>query len=135
MCIFCSVIERKVPASMVLESADCVAFLDISPINPGHTLVVPRRHVAAFTQLSAEEAGGLAMAVQRIATSLKERLPGCVGVTLSLADGEGAGQDVPHAHFHVIPRYSGDGFGWRRSGQRAGRGELEVMAAQVRLRL
>ena len=132
-CTFCSIIEGKTPASIVLNSADCVAFLDISPINPGHTIVVPRCHVVAFTQLSAQETGNLAIAVQRIAISLKERLPGCVGITLSLADGEGAGQDVPHVHFHVIPRYSGDDFGWRRFGQPAGRGELDAIAAQVQM--
>jgi diadenosine tetraphosphate (Ap4A) HIT family hydrolase len=132
-CAFCSIIEGKTPASMVLDSGDIVAFLDISPINPGHTLVVPRRHVAAFTQLSAPETASLALAVQHIATCLKQRLPGCLGITLSLADGENAGQEVPHVHFHVIPRYSADAFGWRRFGQPTGRGELEAIAAQVRI--
>jgi diadenosine tetraphosphate (Ap4A) HIT family hydrolase len=132
-CTFCSIIESKIPASIVLDTAESVAFLDTSPINPGHTIVVPRRHVVAFTQLSTQEAGRLAIAVQRIAASLKERLPGCVGITLSLADGEGAGQEVPHVHFHVIPRYPEDGFGWRRLGQPADRGELDAIAAQVRV--
>ncbi len=132
-CIFCSIIEGEIPASVVLDSADIVAFLDASPINTGYTIVVPRRHVAAFTQLNPAETGSLATAVQRIATSLKERLPGCVGITLSLADGEDAGQEVPHVHFHVIPRYAADGFGWRRFGQPAGRVELDAVAAQLRI--
>jgi histidine triad (HIT) family protein len=88
--------------------------------------------VSAFTQLEIEEVSSLTMAVQQVAASLKLRLPNCVGVTLSLADGEGAGQEVPHAHFHVIPRYQDDGFGWRRFGQLADRENLESLAALVR---
>jgi diadenosine tetraphosphate (Ap4A) HIT family hydrolase len=132
-CRFCSIADGAETASVVLSTEGVVAFLDVSPVNPGHTLVVPRRHVSAFTQLNAAEVGSLALAVQRVAIALKERLSGCVGVTLSLADGEGAGQEVPHVHFHVIPRYRSDDFGWRRFGQRTDRGSLDSLAAKVRI--
>lgn len=131
-CRFCSIVEGKEPASVVLSTEGELAFFDVSPVNPGHTLVVPRRHVKEFTQLDAQELSGLALAVQRVAAILKKRLPSCVGVTLSLAEGEGAGQEVPHVHFHVIPRYQSDGFGWRRFGQRSSRGNLDSLAAVVR---
>lgn len=118
---------------MVLSTEGELAFLDVSPVNPGHTLVVSRRHVSAFTELTIGEVSGLALAAQRVATRLKEKLTGCVGVTVSLADGEGAGQEVPHVHFHVIPRYRSDDFGWRRFGQRVDRDRLDSLAAKVRI--
>jgi diadenosine tetraphosphate (Ap4A) HIT family hydrolase len=134
-CRFCSIVQGAETASVVLSTEGEIAFLDVSPINPGHTLVVPRRHVSAFTELTAEEVCRLAVAAQRVATVLNERLNGCVGVTLSLADGEGAGQEVPHVHFHVIPRYASDNFGWRRFGLKTDRDRLDSLAAKVRIAL
>jgi diadenosine tetraphosphate (Ap4A) HIT family hydrolase len=72
---------------------------------------------------------------QRVASCLKTALPDCEGITLSLADGEVAGQEVPHTHFHVIPRHANDLFGWRRLGQRAERSDLESTAARLREQL
>jgi histidine triad (HIT) family protein len=131
-CRFCSIVQCAATASVVLSTEGEIAFLDVSPVNPGHTLVVPRRHVTTYTELTADETSSLALAVQRVATALKARLAGCVGITLSLADGEGAGQEVPHVHFHVIPRYKADDFGWRRFGQRTDRDELNLLANRVR---
>jgi histidine triad (HIT) family protein len=132
-CRFCSIIESTETASVVLNTEGEVAFLDVSPVNPGHTLVVPRRHVRAFTELTANETSSLAIAVQRVAIALKERLAGCVGITLSLADGEDAGQEVPHVHFHVIPRYKSDDFGWRRFGSRTDRDDLNSLVNKLRI--
>lgn len=130
-CCFCSIIEGIGPASILLSAESELAFLDISQVNPGHTLVVPRRHVESLTQLSREEVCSLTLAVQHIAALLKSRVPGCVGITLSLADGEGAGQEVPHVHFHVIPRFLSDDFGWRRYGKKTDRANLDALAARL----
>jgi histidine triad (HIT) family protein len=114
-----------------------VAFLDINPINPGHTLVVPRRHVVSFTDLSPEELWSMSAIGRRVALAQKAELK-YDGVTLSLADGEVAGQEVPHAHLHVIPRRIGDGFGWKvRSGQSSieDREGLKKVAARLRAAL
>jgi histidine triad (HIT) family protein len=132
-CRFCSIVQGVETATVVLSTEGEFAFLDISPVNPGHTLVVPRRHMGSFTEMTANETSSLALAVQRVSTALKERLPGCVGITLSLADGEGAGQDVPHVHFHVIPRYKSDDFGWRRFGRRTDRDQLNALGHKVRI--
>ena len=70
--------------------------------------------------------------VRQVACALKTEVPGCGGVTVSAADGEIAGQEVPHAHFHVIPRSAGDGFGWRRFGVPAEWDSLEATAAVIR---
>jgi histidine triad (HIT) family protein len=134
-CTFCRILRDELPSSRVLENDIVVALLDIRPVGPGHTLVIPRRHVRAFTDLSANEVEQIALAGQRVASSLKAGVPHCEGVSLLLADGEAAGQEVPHAHLHVIPRQSGDGFGWRLPdsyGAVQHRSELDAMAARIR---
>lgn len=112
-CTFCRILKGELPSSSVAEFHDVVAFLDIHPVSEGHTLVIPRRHVQSFTDLTSAECTFLLTTAQTIADRMKSELPWCEGVTLSLADGESTEQEVPHAHLHVIPRRAGDGFGWR----------------------
>lgn len=69
---------------------------------------------------------------QRLARAQKAALPNCTGINLLLSDGEVAEQEVPHTHFHVIPREDGDGFGWRRFGRQSIREELDSIAAILR---
>ena len=135
-CVFCRILNNELSSSRVVEDEHTVAFLDIHPISPGHTLVVPRRHVESYTDLSSEEVAQLAQAGRLVAAHLKMTLAGCEGVSLSLADGTSAGQEVPHAHLHVIPRRRGDGFGWKfppgYSAEAAPRDQLEAVAALLR---
>ena len=131
-CPFCRIISGDLGSVRISENELAVAFLDIRPVNPGHTLVVPRRHVASLTDLTAAEAEAVFRLVQQVSSALKSELPGCEGFTISAADGEIAGQEVPHAHFHVIPRSAGDGFGWRRFGVPAEWDSLEAIAAVIR---
>jgi len=91
-CVFCRILAGHVPSSPVLDSDLIVAFLDIHPWNPGHTLVLPRRHVESFTDLSPMEVEQLALRGQQIATALKQGFDGCEAGTFSLADGVAAGQ-------------------------------------------
>jgi histidine triad (HIT) family protein len=134
-CVFCRIIAGELPSSQVLDSDLVVAFLDIRPANPGHTLVVPRRHVESFTNLSRMEVEQLALCGQRIATALKQGFDACEAVTFSLADGAAAGQDVPHTHLHVVPRRTGDGLGWRAAGQLQDRNTLDLIASRLKMAL
>ena len=134
-CVFCRILAGELPSSPVLDSGLVVAFLDIHPVNPGHTLVLPRRHVESFTELNPIEVEQLARCGQRIAAALKQGFDGCEAVTLSLADGAAAGQDVPHTHLHVVPRRAGDGLGWRAAGQLQARETLDASASQLRTAL
>jgi histidine triad (HIT) family protein len=134
-CVFCRILAGEVPSSQVLDNDLIVAFLDIRPANPGHTLVLPRRHVESFTELSPMEVEQLALCGQRIAAALKQGFDGCEAVTFSLADGVAAGQDVPHTHLHVVPRRTGDGLGWRAAGQLQDRETLDAIAPQLRTTL
>jgi diadenosine tetraphosphate (Ap4A) HIT family hydrolase len=119
----------------VLEDDLVVAILDIRPANAGHTLVMPRRHVESFTDLTPTEVEQLARAGQRVAAALKRGFDSCEAVTFSLADGAAAGQDVPHTHLHVVPRRTGDGFGWRAAGALQDRETLDTIASRLRAAL
>ena len=134
-CIFCGILNNELPASRVYEDEHTLAFLDIHPIARGHALVVPKRHVESYTDLSSNEVSQLAQVGRLVAAHLKSALEGCEGVSLSLADGTSAGQEVPHAHLHVIPRRRGDGFGWKfppgYSSEVAPRDQLDSVAALV----
>ena len=134
-CVFCRILAGELPSSPVLDRDLVVAFLDIHPWNPGHTLVLPRRHVESFTDLRPLEVEQLALCAQRIATALKQGIDGCQAVTFSLADGVAAGQDVPHTHLHIVPRRTGDGLGWRATGQVQDRETLDAIASQLRAAL
>ncbi|HLE54860.1 MAG TPA: HIT domain-containing protein [Thermoplasmata archaeon] len=134
-CIFCQVVRRDAPASIVCEDEWTVAFLDILPINPGHALVVPKAHSAMLADLSSEEGGRIFQAGMRVAAALRTSGVRCEGVNFHLADGEVAGQEVFHVHLHVYPRFSGDGVGLRmgpRYGAMPSRTELDGLAAKLR---
>ncbi len=135
-CVFCRILAGELPASLVLDNDLVAAFLDIHPWNPGHTLVLPRRHVESFTDQNPNEVEQLALCGQRIAAAMKRGLEGCEAINLSLADGGAAGQDVPHTHLHVVPRRAGDGLGWRiPAAQPPARETLDAIAAQLRTAL
>jgi histidine triad (HIT) family protein len=111
-----------------------MVFMDIQPVNPGHVLVIPKNHVCLLSEL--DETTGTQ--IFKMATCVAQALRGsgvkCEGVNLFLADGESAGQEVPHIHLHVIPRFNGDGFRVRfgsQYGQRPARTELNSVAARI----
>jgi len=134
-CVFCDIVAGERPASIVYQDGSCTAFMDIQPVNPGHTLVVPNEHAASLTELDPEAGGQIFQLAQRIAQALRDSGIRCEGVNLMLADGAAAGQEVPHVHLHVLPRYRGDGFGFRRGpgySQRPSRSDLDERAAQIR---
>jgi histidine triad (HIT) family protein len=133
---------------MVYQDEVCSAFMDIQPVNPGHTLIVPNDHAACLAELDGQTGGHIFGVGQRIAAALY-RAPAlssapalpcaaglrCEGVNFFLADGEVAGQDVFHVHLHVIPRFRRDGFGFRFGpayGVRPPRAELDRLAAEIR---
>jgi histidine triad (HIT) family protein len=111
-CIFCRIIAGQSPASRVWEDADTLAFMDIRPVTPGHLLVIPKRHAACLAELTPQETGRIFTVARSLAGALRSSGLRCEGINLLLADGEVAGQEVFHVHVHVLPRFSGDGFGF-----------------------
>ena len=134
-CAFCRILAGELPASVVHQDDIVSAFMDIRPVNPGHLLVVPNRHAASIAELDADTGAHMFRVGQRLAAALRRSGVRCEGVNLFLADGEAAGQEVFHMHLHVLPRYKGDGFGFKRSPAslvRPGRAELQRIAEGIR---
>lgn len=109
-CIFCRIARKEIPAEIVYEDEHSVAFLDIQPRSPGHTLVIPRAHISTFLELSDAELAHLMGAVRRMAQLLEERI-GAEGLTIGINHREASGQEVAHLHMHLMPRFSGDSGG------------------------
>lgn len=107
-CIFCAIAAGDAVAWRVYEDAACVGFLDIGAATRGHTLLVPRVHVADIFEMEEETAAALARASHRVAALLKVRLAPA-GLNLVQSNGRAAWQDVFHAHVHLVPRYEEDG--------------------------
>ena len=112
-CTFCAIIAGDAPASLVWEDSTALAFMDIRPVNPGHVLVVPRQHAASLAQLDPEVGAHLFGVAMQLAPAVRRSGVVCQGINLFLADGRAAGQEVMHVHLHIVPRFSGDGFGFR----------------------
>ena len=106
-CIFCAIIEGTAPAEIVYEDEATVAFMDINPANPGHTLVVPRQHVRDVFDIDEETGAAVMRAAVRVARAIKAALQPD-GVNLMQASGPAAFQSVFHFHLHVVPRWWDD---------------------------
>jgi histidine triad (HIT) family protein len=134
-CVFCEIVRGAAQSSPVYADDIAVAFMDIQPVNEGHILIVPRDHAAGLDELERETGAHLFRVAMDLSRALRRSAVRCEGVDLFLADGEAAGQEVFHVHLHVIPRYRGDGFGFRFGpGYRdlPGRAQLDQVAADIR---
>ena len=137
-CIFCKIVEGSAPSSKVYEDEISLAFMDIQPVNPGHVLVIPKAHCNDLSDLLPDTGGHLFQVAQRIALAMPKTNVKNEGVNFFLAIGEAAGQEVFHVHLHVIPRYEGDGFGFRFGPNYSNlpkRSELNAVAGQIRQQL
>jgi histidine triad (HIT) family protein len=101
-CLFCNIVEKKIPGDVVYEDEHAVAFRDIRPMAPTHVLVVPRKHIAAIHDLTAEDAatvGNVLVAARKVADQLGLT---AAGYRLVINDGDAAGQTVHHIHVHLL---------------------------------
>jgi histidine triad (HIT) family protein len=137
-CIFCRIVEGREKASFVVQGSDAVAFLDLHPINEGHTLVLPRKHAVSISEVDEIAAVAMWSLARRVAAGLRASGLRCEAVNFFVADGAAAGQEVFHSHLHVIPRWQGDGFGIKfppHYGAAADRKTLDDIAARLRKRI
>ncbi|MGA2927142.1 MAG: HIT family protein [Solirubrobacteraceae bacterium] len=129
-CIFCAIVAGEAPATIVDEDGATVSFMDINPLQPGHALVVPRRHCANVVEIDPSDLAGVFVAARRLAARMKGRLD-ADGVLLLNSCGAAAGQVVMHFHLHVIP-VKGEPPPFPRSLQWAGEAELAAAASALR---
>lgn len=107
-CIFCDIVAKKAPASLVYEDDQFMAFMDLFPMRPGHTLVIPKHHAGYVSELTPALRSGLFEMGNRIVLAQQKAGLRIDGHNLIINDGPAANQHVPHVHLHVIPRIRGD---------------------------
>lgn len=130
-CRFCSIVAGETPAAIVLDTPEVLAFLDIRPLFPGHTLVVPRRHVDTLRDLDDVTRDVLFAEVQRVAAAVQDAM-GAQGSFVAMNNV--VSQSVPHLHVHAVPRNRKDGlrgFFWPRTTY-ADDAEMAAVAARIR---
>ena len=132
-CIFCKVIHGELPSFKIYEDEKTLAFLDIRPVNPGHTLVVPKKHSVDIFEIEEEEWDAVMKTTRVVAHALEKALSP-IGINLSMNNRSGAGQVVFHAHVHVMPRFENDG--WKIwIGKLYAEGEAAAVAGKIREKL
>ena len=107
MCIFCDIIDHKIPSKVVYEDDNVLAILDISQVTYGHTIVMPKKHVANILEADSETVKQCAEVISNLSKRIVHATK-AEGCNVLNNCGEVAGQTVHHLHFHIIPRYSTD---------------------------
>lgn len=133
-CIFCKIVNGEIPSAKIFENEHVVAFLDISQVTKGHTLVIPKVHKENIYELTPEIAQNLFEVMPKIANALKATYEP-VGLNLVNNNGEKAGQTVFHFHMHLLPRYGeGDGFGavWKSHQSEYTAEDFQKMAKEIK---
>ena len=133
-CVFCDIIAKRTEGHIVFEDDRCIAILDIFPANPGHTLVMPKKHFSLLGEVPIEELTHAIQVVQRIGPAVQHAI-NAQGYNVLANNGSAAGQLVPHVHFHLVPRTMNDGmkFEWPRND--ASEGELVDSLVRIRKQL
>ena len=130
-CVFCRIIKGEIPCTKIYEDEMVLAFLDIAPYNPGHTVIIPKEHQVSLTVLSEDYLCAMIKVAPKIGAALM-RATGAEGFNIVQNNGRVAGQAVPHVHFHVIPRFADDKVVFSGSaGSYSGPAEMNELAQKV----
>lgn len=114
-CVFCKIAKGEIPCDKVYEDADTFAFLDINPINPGHTLVIPKKHFNNILDTPPEIFSKVMLIVQKLSKPIM-KITKAEGLGIGINNGKAAGQVVNHLHVHIMPRFDNDGYkSWERT--------------------
>jgi histidine triad (HIT) family protein len=105
-CIFCKIAHKEAEASIVYEEADVLAFMDIRPVNEGHTLIIPKQHYKDIFDTPEEVLAATHKLTKKIALAVKKATK-ADGISIVQQNGAAAGQEIFHLHVHVIPRFEG----------------------------
>ncbi len=131
-CIFCKIADKEADATIVYEDPHTLAFLDIHPLNPGHTLVIPKKHYTNMLEMPSEEAGRVFASVHTVMKGVQQA-SGADGISVGQSNGRAASQEVFHMHVHIIPRFNHEmmsGFPNRKQTHRA---ELNEIGKKIRV--
>lgn len=130
-CIFCKIIAGDIPCAKILENEHALAFMDIGPLAEGHVLLVPREHWKTIDEMTPEGAAAVLKHLPRLVKAVRIAT-GCQGVNLLQNNGKAAHQEVPHVHFHIIPRNEGDAFHFNWPAGKYESGRMETLQKRIR---
>jgi histidine triad (HIT) family protein len=133
-CVFCRIVAKQIPATVVHEDADTLAFMDIGQVNPGHVLVALKAHAENIFALEEAQAAAVFRTVARVARGIRAAFA-LQGLSVYQANGKPAGQTVFHFHIHLVPRHDGDGMNLTWPVKNPPREKLEDYAAKIRAAL
>jgi histidine triad (HIT) family protein len=106
-CVFCKIINKEIPAKIILENDQCLAFLDISPISRGHTIVIPKNHASTIEDILEKDLVSVFKVVKNLAIHIHKKL-NSGGYNILQNNFKPAGQVINHFHVHIIPRNEDD---------------------------
>lgn len=132
-CTFCDIVRGAAEVSVCYEDSTAIAFMDIQPVNPGHTLVVPRQHYESLLDLPRDVGMHLFHVAMDLGPAIR-KVSGAEGMNLIVSSGAAAGQDIYHYHIHLIPRRRGDSFVVQLpfdGSDMPDRTQLDAMAARI----
>lgn len=129
--VFAKIIKGEIPATKLYDDDHCIAILDIQPVNLGHALVIPKESYTNVYELPNDLLTHLFVVAKKVALALKQGLV-AEGVNIIMNNDSAAGQIVFHAHIHVIPRYSDDGFKHWHGERRYAEGEAERIGGRIK---
>jgi histidine triad (HIT) family protein len=130
-CIFCQIVAKQAPSSILYEDATVIAFLDIRPLNMGHTLVIPKEHFVDIFDTPDKVLAAVHVASKQLAAAVK-KATNADGISIIQQSGKAAGQDIFHIHVHVVPRFEGQKLPSFHELKLVDRAELDVMAAKIK---
>ncbi len=128
-CIFCKIVKGEIPCNKVYEDNDVLAFLDIAPVNIGHSLVIPKKHFENILETPEDTMALMMRAVKKVSHGIEALKPD--GININMNNKEAAGQVVFHSHIHVIPRLKGDGFELWHGRRPYNEGEAKEVAQKI----
>lgn len=133
-CIFCQIVRKQAPASIIYEDESVMAFLDIRPLNMGHTLVIPKDHYVDIFDTPTDLLGQIHKVSKKISVAAKAAA-NSDGISIIQQNGKAAGQEIFHIHVHVVPRFQGQKLPHFSELMEVERAKLDVMAEKIRQHL
>ena len=130
-CVFCKIMAKQIPATVVHEDEHTLAFMDIGQVNPGHVLVAVKKHAENIFALDDAQAAAVFRAAATVARAIRGAFEP-PGLSVYQANGAAAGQTVMHLHIHLVPRHDGDGMALTWPVKNPPREKLEEYAAKIR---
>jgi len=133
-CVFCRIVAKQIPATVVHEDEHTLAFMDIGQVNPGHVLVAVKKHAENIFALDEAQAAAVFCSAAKVARAIRGAFEP-QGLSVYQANGAAAGQTVLHLHLHLVPRYEGDGMALTWPVKNPPREKLTEYAEKIRAKL